>query len=138
MNSNEYIQYYQCGNFHYKGLTVCKSNLVRADEAEQHVFNRLEQITADKTYLLEIINNVNAKVANIKTLLKEQFQYLDKEITNIKNNIEKYCTLFEDDIIDSSILKNKITQYEHELAELKMKQSEIEIHLKEPSWRNNI
>lgn len=134
-NSNEYIRYYQCGNFHYKGSSVCKSNLIQADYAEQYVFNQLEKITSDKSYLLEITERVNNKVKNLKTPLKEQLQNVETEINNIQTNIEKYLNLFEGDKIDGSILKNKIARYEEELSQLESKKSEIDYQLKQPTVR---
>lgn len=117
-NSNEYIRYYQCGNFHYKGSTICKSNLIRADYAEDYVFNQLEKITSDKQYLLQITNKVNSKVSNIKNPLIEQLSYIQNEINNVQRNVEKYLSLFENDSITSEILKNKINTYEKELLQL--------------------
>ncbi|WP_407672963.1 zinc ribbon domain-containing protein [Paenibacillus profundus] len=32
-STGEYIRYYQCASLRSKGSTVCKTNLVRADEA---------------------------------------------------------------------------------------------------------
>ncbi|MEK4086303.1 recombinase family protein [Psychrobacillus sp. FSL K6-1415] len=132
-NSDEYLRYYQCGNSHYKGSVVCKSNLIRADYAEQYVFNQIEKITSDKSYLLDITNKVNNKVANLKMPLKEQLQYLEREIKNVQTNIEKYLSLFEGDKIDGSILKNKITTYEEELSELESKKFEISYQLEQPT-----
>ncbi|MEI4771001.1 recombinase family protein [Psychrobacillus sp. FJAT-51614] len=130
--SDEYLRYYQCGNFHYKGSAVCKSNLIPADYAEQYVFKQIEMITSDKSYLLDITNKINNKVVNLKMPLKEQLQYIERKIKNVQTNIDKYLNLFEGDKIDSSILKNKIATYEEELSELESKKFEISYQLQQP------
>jgi site-specific DNA recombinase len=73
-NSTEYIRYYQCGNFHYKGSAVCNSNLVRADEVEQYVFNRIEEITNKSAILKSIVDKVNGKIGELKEPLKDRLK----------------------------------------------------------------
>ena len=48
IKSNDYIRYYQCGNFHYKSSSVCSTNSVLADDSEEYVFKRLHLLSRNK------------------------------------------------------------------------------------------
>jgi site-specific DNA recombinase len=65
-SSKEYIRYYHCGNFHFKGSAVCNSNLLRADDVEYYVFNKIEELTSDSLILKAIVEKVNEKIGSLK------------------------------------------------------------------------
>jgi site-specific DNA recombinase len=62
IKSNEYIRYYQCGNFHYKSSSVCSSNLVLADDSEECVFKRLHLLSRNKQVLSNVLSKVNQEL----------------------------------------------------------------------------
>jgi site-specific DNA recombinase len=41
-------RYYTCGNFHNKGSSACKANLIKAYEAEDTIFQRIDSFLASK------------------------------------------------------------------------------------------
>ncbi len=133
-NSNgDVLRYYQCGNFHYKGSAVCKSNMIRADYAEAEVLDRIEQVVRDKSVLKEILERVNAKIANYKKPLQEKLDYNQEQITRIETNLNKYMKLFESDRISSTTVINKIHELEDELSKLKTASHNIKADLLKPS-----
>lgn len=62
IKSNEYIRYYQCGNFHYKSSSVCSSNLVLADDSEEYVFKRLHLLSRNNQVLSNVLSKVNQEL----------------------------------------------------------------------------
>lgn len=132
-NSDEYIRYYQCGDFHYKGSAVCKSNLVRADDAEKYVFEKLQNLLSNTDYLVSIIHSLNEKLHLVKQPLHEQLDYINKQIASLKKNIEKYLSIFENHLMDGSIVKEKILKYEAELKQLITTRSEVEFEINKPT-----
>lgn len=83
-STGEYIRYYQCATLRSKGSSVCKTNLVRANEAEDFVYKRIEQITANPELLEKIVDNVNGKVLTLKQPLQEQLEYITEQLLNVE------------------------------------------------------
>ncbi|WP_254660608.1 zinc ribbon domain-containing protein [Brevibacillus laterosporus] len=93
--STEYIRYYMCGNFHYKGSAVCPSNLIRADYAEQYVFSKLEDIANDDQLLRSVVENVNNRIKSIKEPIQHQYSTTLEELKKVQSNVNKYFQLFK-------------------------------------------
>ncbi|WP_341518715.1 recombinase family protein [Bacillus paramobilis] len=132
-NTDEYIRYYQCGNFHYKGSAICKSNLIRADYAEQYVFERLEEIVSDPLILQDIIDNVNKKISKHLQPLKNELKTINEQISSTEKNINRYFNLFETTKIPGDLLANKLESLNQELTQLKSRKQYIEQKLQEPT-----
>jgi site-specific DNA recombinase len=60
--TKDYIRYYQCGNFHYKGTAVCSSNLIWADYAEAYVYKKFEEASTNKSLLTDLVGTLNSKI----------------------------------------------------------------------------
>lgn len=87
------IRYYQCSTLHSKGSSVCKSNLVYADKAEEYVYKRMEQIAAQPDLLSDILDRVNSKVRDVKRPLQEQLNYINGQIVEKQKNIAKFISM---------------------------------------------
>ncbi|MEH7457264.1 recombinase family protein [Bacillus sp. JJ1127] len=132
-NSKEYLRYYQCGNFHYKGSSVCKSNLIPVDYAEKYVFEKLEEIVSHPLILQDIIDNVNNKISRHLQPLKNELQTTEEQISSTEKNINRYFNLFETTKITGDLLANKLESLNQELTQLKGRKQYIEQKLQEPT-----
>lgn len=89
------IRYYVCGNYKNKGVSVCRSNGIRADIAEEYVLNRLQEVLSKEKLLRDIVKNINkVKKENIRPLEKE-YDRLNKELKYKEENKNKIFELFE-------------------------------------------
>ncbi|MFC4321726.1 recombinase family protein [Litchfieldia salsa] len=132
-NSNEYIRYYQCGNFHSKGSAICRSNSVRADYAEEYVFKRLEEVTSNPSILKSIVDGVNAKIGTHKEPLRKQLTYTEEQLTLNQKNLNKYFSLFDNDRISADIMQSKIDSLAEERKVLQARLNEIKQQLEQPT-----
>lgn len=131
--SAEYIRYYSCGNSHSKGSAVCRSNLVRADYAEQYVFFKLEEIATNDRILKLLVDNVNSKITTIKEPIKNQYEITLDEIKKVRSNADKYLRLFENDAMDNVFVKEKINRLQEELRVLESRKVDLERQLAQPT-----
>ncbi|WP_217486908.1 recombinase family protein [Cytobacillus firmus] len=131
--SKEYIRYYQCGNFHYKGSAVCKSNLVRADEIEQFVFNRLEEITTKPTVLKSIVEKVNEKIVVLKEPIKERLNYILVQYNQAEKSISKYLGIIEKTANPPESILDRLSELEQEKKSLLEQKDQLEHELNKPS-----
>ncbi|MBM7662269.1 site-specific DNA recombinase [Bacillus mesophilus] len=81
-NSNPQNKYYQCNKNKCSGSSVCKSNLVKKEYAEEYVL---------QDFLHRLKNKVSASVVYsvIKSILNYELNPLENEASNLKKQIEK-------------------------------------------------
>src|SRR5690606_21844793 len=67
-------RYYVCSNFHNKGSSACRSNGIKAYEAENQVFERILNFLANKEYFVSTIQSLNKQSAHSITALKRDLE----------------------------------------------------------------
>jgi site-specific DNA recombinase len=132
-STGEYIRYYQCAALRSKGSAVCKTNLVRADEAEAFVFKRIEQITSTPDLLEKIVGNVNGKVKTLKQPLQDQLEYIQEQFLNIKKNIKRLIDVIVTTDNPPSSVVEKLGSLEDEKKMLIEKKKDTEYELNKPT-----
>lgn len=70
------IRYYNCGNFRNKGSAVCKSNGIRADYAEEYVFQRIKEVILNETVLKDMVDSINNNREKVIEPLKEELELI--------------------------------------------------------------
>lgn len=132
-STGEYIRYYQCASFRSKVSAVCKSNLVRADVAEDFVYKRIEQITSNPDLLEKIVDIVNGKVKTLKQPLQEQLGYISGQLLNVEKNTKKFLRVIETSDNPPSSILDKLVSLETDKKELIVQQRETEYELDRPT-----
>ncbi|RKD24603.1 hypothetical protein BEP19_09505 [Ammoniphilus oxalaticus] len=116
--------YYMCGQYHNKGITVCRSNLVKRDFIEKHVENVVLQIINNEEIIQEMIE-YHEKTSNANTDLAES------QLKSIINKIEltnKRLTKLEEEYLND-LLNDYARERNNKLAEKVSKElQELEIN----------
>lgn len=93
------IAYYCCGNWKNKGTSVCNSNTIRVDKANEHVFKKIEELVSNEAMIKAVVKNINKerkdKVKPAKRLLGD----IDKELEKLDKRKRKIFEAYEDDIL---------------------------------------
>lgn len=131
-NSKEYYRYYQCGNFHYKGSAVCDSNLLKADEVEQFVFSRLEEVTSKPNILKSIVEKINLKIGALKEPIRNRQKYILERYNNVENNINKFLVFIEKSPNPPESILAKIIELDKEKKALLEEKEQLEYELNKP------
>lgn len=134
-NQHDYIRYYQCGIFRQKGSAVCSSNLVKADEAEEYVYKKLEEIASNKALLALLVQRVNNKVTTLKEPLENQLQHVKEQIKKVTNKAQGFLSNLEKDDFKNVFIMERLNQLQDELKKLEAHEAEISIELKRPTVR---
>ena len=97
--SKKRIAYYCCGNWKNKGTSVCNSNTIRVDKANEYVFKKIEELVSNEAMIKEVVKNINKerkdKVKPAKRLLGD----IDKELEKLDKRKRKIFEAYEDDIL---------------------------------------
>ena len=93
------IAYYCCGNWKNKGTSVCNSNTIRVDKANEYVFKNIEELVSNEAMIKAVVKNINKerkdKVKPAKRLLGD----IDKELEKLDKRKRKIFEAYEDDIL---------------------------------------
>lgn len=128
-DSTKYYRYYQCSAFFNKGKTVCKSNLIRAGEAEEYVLNRIKELVNSK----EIVDAIIKKIENTNdvdtTHIEKELKSLKKELKNITIRKTETLELEYENKIDINTLSERLKFLDDKEKEVTTKINSIENEL---------
>ena len=93
------LSYYSCGAWKNKGTTVCNSNSIRTDKANEYVFGKLSELLSNDKMVKAIVSNINKERKNKVDPSKKELERIDKELQKLDNNKRKVFELYEEDII---------------------------------------
>ena len=102
------IFYYVCGNFHRKGSSVCHSNGIRCDKANEAVLNKLVELLNNDTFADALIERMKEKQNSTNLPQKNLMETFNKELEKINNSTERLFELYESELITKEeFLKRK-------------------------------
>ena len=83
------IAYYCCGAWKNKGTSVCNSNTIRVDKANEYVFNKISELLSNEKMVKSIVNNINKERHKKINPAKKELERIDKELEKIDKELEK-------------------------------------------------
>ncbi|EOU1122162.1 recombinase family protein [Clostridium perfringens] len=101
------IQYYACGNWKNKGTSVCNSNSIRVDKANEYVFNKLSELLSNEKMVETIVNNINKERHKKINPAKKDLERIDKELEKIDKKKTKLFEGYEEDLISKEEFKER-------------------------------
>ena len=118
-------EYYSCGNWKNKGTSVCNSNSIRVEVADEYVLNKIMEIINNESILKKVVDNINQnKSTKLKPML-EQLEQINKEIEKLTSKKSKNIELFEDGILDKSELSIRVKVINDDIEKLKYREQEL-------------
>ena len=119
------LRYYTCGQFRSKGVVACNANSVRADYAEEYVFNRIGEVLMNETVLKDIVIKLNIeKAARIKPL-ENEFNAIQKNLATAVQRKDRIFDLYVDGDINKSLLDERMLSIESDITQMVKRQAEI-------------
>ena len=106
---NEFYRYYQCSNFFNKGKSICTSNLVKADDAENYVLNKINEIVNSKEVIDSIINKMTNNSEKDFSILNNKISVLENELKKIAEKKAENLQLQFEDKISIDILNEQLS-----------------------------
>ncbi|MEH7114288.1 recombinase family protein [Neobacillus niacini] len=122
-------RYYACGNFHNKGSSACKANLIKAYEAEHTVIQRIDSFLANKDVFSRILKEINSKSTEFLNQLTKELQSIDKLLIELLELQDRYLEAFEQKTFPIAVLQERLQKVTNEKAELEQKKNDILMQL---------
>jgi site-specific DNA recombinase len=123
------IECYACGAWKNQGTSVCHSNTIRADKAEEYVFDRLQQLATNDQLIQDIVVAVNGKRSNNDEPIKREFATLTKELEQLQHKKEKAMEMFEDDIITKAELQQRLSKINQLIEQVELRLQPIKLQM---------
>ncbi|XZJ60350.1 recombinase family protein [Clostridium perfringens] len=93
------IAYYCCGNWKNKGTSVCNSNTIRVDKANEYVFKKTEELVSNEAMIKAVVKNINKERKDKVKPAKRLLGAIDKELEKLDKRKRKIFEAYEDDIL---------------------------------------
>lgn len=79
-SDDSYYLYYQCQNFHQRGLAACKSNLVVKEEIEAKVLKKIKMLIASPNLVEGICNNLEQDRTEEIQFYNNELKFMNEEL----------------------------------------------------------
>lgn len=122
-------RYYICGAFQNMGSAICKSNGVRAEQADETVFERLRHAAVRPKVLHDVVDKINRRRTGAYKPLQAELNTVEKLLDGVTSKKDKWYKLFEDDAIGREMLLSRLIELQAEVDHLKTRQSELRVEL---------
>lgn len=94
------IAYYCCGAWKNKGTSVCNSNTIRVDKANEYVFTKISELLSNEKMVKTIVNNINKERHKKINPAKKELERIDRKKT-------KLFEAYEEDLISKEEFKER-------------------------------
>ena len=118
-------RYYTCSQFRNKGTTACHSNSVRAQDAEDYVFSRVNEILMNEKVLRDIVAKLNTERAEKIKPKENEFNMVEKNLAAAIQRKDRIFSLYEDGTIDRATVTERLLLIDANITQLVKRQAEI-------------
>nr|WP_117148878.1 recombinase family protein [Paraliobacillus zengyii] len=123
------LEYYACGAWKNKGTTVCRSNGVRTDYADEYVLKKIANVANNEILIRNIVERINGKNQNGEAPLRQEYEYIKKSLDTIESKRDKVLGLYEEGLIVKADLITRLTSLNEEKDSLTERITPIENQL---------
>lgn len=128
-------RYYVCGNFHNKGSAACKTNSIKAYEAEDAIINRITSFLNDSEDFLKSIDNINKENIQSNKEIKEQLDVIQLQLDETDAMQAKYMEAFEQSLFPITILQDRLQKVSKQISELEQNKNELSTQLSSSEFK---
>lgn len=119
------LEYYSCGNWKNKGTSVCRSNSIRVEVADEYVINKIMTVINNKSILKKVIDNINKNKSSKLQPTIDELERITNEISKLNSKKNKNIELFEDGILDKDELSTRVKSINDDIDKLKYREQEL-------------
>lgn len=121
--------YYCCGAWKNKGSSVCHSNAIRVDKANEHVFGKLSELLSNDKLVREIVNNINSTRKAMVDPSKDELEKIARELDKIEAKKKKLFEAYEEEIISKDDFKGRVSELKEREKVLQEDANDLKINV---------
>ncbi len=123
------ITYYCCGAWKNKGTSVCNSNTIRVDKANEYVFNKISELLSNEKMIKGIVSNINRERNKKIDPAKKELERIDKELEKIDKKKTKLFEAYEEELISKEEFKDRKDELNKRAKSLQEKKEQLLVTL---------
>lgn len=123
------LVYYACGNWKNKGTSVCHSNTIRVDKANEYVFSRVTELISSEKMVKNIVTKLNTDRNDKINPAKKVLEQISKDLQQLERRKTKLFDAYEDDIITQEDFRKRNDELNERINTLHIMRNEQEIIL---------
>ena len=127
--SKRRLVYYACGNWKNKGTSVCHSNTIRVDKANDYVFSRITELISSEKMVKSIVTKLNTDRNDKINPAKKILEQISKDLQQLERRKTKLFDAYEDDIITQEDFRKRNDELNERMNTLHIMRNEQEIIL---------
>lgn len=120
------IEYYACGAWKNKGTTVCRSNGVRTDYADEYVLKKIANVANNEILIQQIVDKINGKNQDGDAPIRKEYESIKKSLDAIQSKKDKVLGLYEEGLIIKADLVTRLSSLNEEKERLTERITPIE------------
>jgi len=124
------MAYYACGNWKNKGTSVCHSNTIRVDRANDYVFTKITELISNDKMVKCIVDRINHERNNKTDPAKKALEIITKDLMQLEKKKAKLFDAYENDVISMEDFRNRNDELNEKLTALHTQKSELDKDLK--------
>ncbi len=125
--SKRRLVYYACGNWKNKGTSVCHSNTIRVDKANDYVFSRITELISSDKMVESIVTKINVDRNDKINPAKKILEQISKDLQQLERRKTKLFDAYEDDIINQDDFRKRNDELNERISTLHTMRNEQEI-----------
>jgi site-specific DNA recombinase len=112
--SKRVLEYYVCGAWKNKGSSVCSSNGVRTDYADEYVLNRIAEFAADDRMVKDVVKKITEGYKSSSNPIQKTYKELKKSLAAIQTKKDRVLSAFEEGVINKADLTERLAKLNEE------------------------
>lgn len=127
------LEYYVCGAWKNKGSTVCRSNGIRVNYADEYVLTKIATVANNERLIKSIVLKINSEREKNREPLQNDYKRLEKAIDSVQLRKDKILGLFEEGIVGKDDLIGRLATLNEEIEGLEERKAPI----KSKMWQDD-
>ena len=103
-------RYYCCSVYKTKGSSVCSSNSVRADEAEEYVIGRITEFLSNPQMVQDVFDKIKNKSIEEETKVSDKLAEIEARLTDLDKRKTNLLDLYIDGKYDREKLDKRMDE----------------------------
>ncbi|AIC96500.1 recombinase family protein [Shouchella lehensis] len=125
------LEYYVCGTWKNKGSSVCHSNGVRTQYADEYVLKKLAKLANNQSLIESIVHRINTQHASVTKPLEQERSMIQKELEEQATKKERLLELYKEGIINKQDFKKDYSKMNILVDQLELRMEPLKQQLRQ-------
>ena len=113
------LEYYVCGAWKTKGISVCRSNGIRTQYADSYVLDKLKCLMSSDKLIKDLVCSVNSRNESMFAPLQREYAIYEKKMKDLEQKLSKTFDAYTGALISKVMYVGKARHLDEQVQQLK-------------------